>query len=122
MFAPDQQTADGSSDAEQHAEWEEVRKLYPPNAARQDWNGAEHAARHLVDEGLATWSSLREGVSRYAALCAATNRIVTNPVKFFTDRDKPWSQAWPLPKGAAASIPSMDELRARYPDPEVANG
>ena len=83
-------------DEAEHAEWLVTRDLYPPNPQRADWIGAEKAARRLVENG-ETWESLRAGVSRYAACVAATNRLVLNPLKFFTDTDKPWAQAWPIP-------------------------
>lgn len=86
-----------NDDSTDHAEWETTLALYPPGAQRSDLIGAERAARNLVESGDATWEQLREGVTRYAACCKATNRLVLNPVKFFTDRDKPWSQAWPIP-------------------------
>lgn len=101
-----------SSDESEHAEWEATAALYPPGAARVDWIAAEKAARGIVEDRLATWETLRAGVRRYAALCRETNRMVLNPLKFFTDRDKPWSQAWPLP--SKGNGPSMDELRAKY--------
>lgn len=111
----------GFSDEHEHAEWEAVQELYPPAPARADWIGAERAARQLVEDGLATWDEIRAGVTRYAALVKATNRMVLNPVRFFTERDRPWSQAWPLPAGKAAA-PTMDEMRAKYGGAEVANG
>lgn len=108
------------TDETEHAEWEATAALYPPGAARADWIGAERAARKLVEDGEATWDALRAGVTRYAALCAATNRLVTNPVKFFTDQDRPWSQAWPLPNQAQPTVKRIrtaadiaDELEAR---------
>jgi hypothetical protein len=84
-------------DETEHAEWAATAALYPPGAARVDWNAAEKAAREIVERGEATWTDLRAGVTRYATHCQATNRLVLNPLKFFTDRDKPWSQAWPIP-------------------------
>jgi hypothetical protein len=84
-------------DAEDHAEWLTVLEAYPTGAVRSDLIGAERAARRLVESGDATWQALRDGAGRYAAVCRATDRIVMNPVKFFTDDDKPWSQAWPIP-------------------------
>lgn len=108
---PGQQSTAGFSDEAEHAEWLTVAELYPPGAARVDWIGAEHAARNLVGNGLSTWPQLRDGVSRYAKHCEATNRMVLNPVKFFTDRDKPWSQAWPIPAGK--TDPNREELLAR---------
>jgi hypothetical protein len=90
-------------DEDEHAEWEATLAIYPPGAQRSDLIGAERAARRLVEDGKATWEQLREGVVRYAAACKATNRLVLNPVNFFTARDKPWSQPWPIPpsKGQA---------------------
>lgn len=84
-------------DATEHAEWEKTFAIYPPFAGRSDPIGAEHAARRLIEDGSATWPQLRDAVTRYAALVTATNRLVMNPVRFFTDRDKPWSQPWPTP-------------------------
>lgn len=85
-----------------HAEWEGLLAHYPPGAQRSDLIGAERAARRLVENDNATWRTLCEGVQRYAACCEATHRLVMNPVKFFTDADKPWSQAWPIPAAKAA--------------------
>jgi hypothetical protein len=101
----------GTSDETDYSEWLATIALYPPNAARQDLIGAERASCRLVADGLATWSELREGVSRYAALCRATNRLVMNPVKFFTDPDRPWAQPWPLPpsKAEAKRDANIDE-------------
>lgn len=78
-------------------QWQAIRKAYPAGAGRQDWIGAERLARRLVDDGMATTAELLEGVARYAALCAATGRMVLNPARFFGDADRPWSQAWPIP-------------------------
>jgi hypothetical protein len=89
-----------------HLEWEGLIALYPPGAGRSDLIGAERAARRLVENDEATWLALREGVLRYAKHCAATNRMVLNPVKFFTDADKPWSQPWPIPAKAQSQTDS----------------
>lgn len=113
-----QQSAAGSCDSDEHAEWEATASLYPPGAARVDWIAAEKAARQLVEEGAATWTDLRAGVSRYAKHCTATNRMVLNPLKFFTDRDKPWAQAWPTPQSSAPKgrIRTAQEIAALYPE------
>ena len=84
-------------DETEHAQWEFTIAAYPPDAQRSDLIGAERAARRLVEDGSATWADLRLAVERYAASCKATNRLVMNPVKFFSAADKPWSQAWPIP-------------------------
>jgi hypothetical protein len=102
-------------DEVEHAEWEATKALYPPNPARSDWIGAERAARKLVEDGLATWETLRAGVIRYAALCRATDRMVLNPAKFFTDHDRPWSQAWPIPPPKKSFAQSQqDGVAARF--------
>ncbi len=85
-----------SDDFTEHAEWETVKALYPPGASRQDWIGAERAARRIAEDGT-PWQAIRDGVERYAANCKATDMLVMNPVRFFTAADKPWSQAWPIP-------------------------
>jgi hypothetical protein len=116
---PVQQTADGWSDEAQHAEWLAVAELYPPGAARVDWIAAEKAARQLIEDGQSTWDALRAGVTRYAAHCTATNRMVSNPAKFFTDQDKPWSQAWPIASGGGGKskrMPTAHEIAAMYPE------
>jgi hypothetical protein len=104
--------ARATDDETEHAEFLQVQREYPPNAARQDWIGAEKAARRLVENREATWIVLRDGVTRYARHCAATNRLVMNPVKFFTDHDRPWSQAWPIPEKAGSALVTWK------PDPE----
>jgi hypothetical protein len=102
-------------DETEHAEWEATAALYPPGAARVDWIAAEKAARQIVERGEASWKDLRAGVKRYAALCLATNRLVTNPLKFFTDADKPWSQAWPIPLASATKrMKSATEIAEEY--------
>lgn len=84
------------ADCVEHAEWEAVKALYPPGASRQDWIGAERAARRIAEDGT-SWQAIRDGVTRYAANCKATDMLVMNPVRFFTAADKPWSQLWPIP-------------------------
>lgn len=104
---PDQGPSATWSDEAQHREWVQTAALYPPNPARADWIGAEKAAREIVERGDATWDLLRAGVTRYAKHCEATGRMVLNPVKFFTDRDRPWSQAWPTPAAGNGKQPRM---------------
>jgi hypothetical protein len=104
-------------DETEHAEWEATAALYPPGAARVDWNAAEKAARQLVERGDATWEVLRGGVARYSAHCLATNRMVLNPLKFFTDTDRPWSQAWPIPPPKVVRTSVADRLTWK-PDPD----
>lgn len=74
-----------------------------PKAARADWIGAEKYARQLVADGEATWDQLEEAVGRYQRCCRARNREAMNPANFFSARDKPWSQEWPLPATKADS-------------------
>ena len=100
-------------DEAEHAEWETVASLYPPGAARVDWIAAEKAARQLVETSAATWQQLRDGTSRYADHCRQTNRMVLNPLKFFTDRDKPWAQAWPIPIAAKRGPPAFQTHEER---------
>ncbi len=97
-------------DEREHAMFLLVQSEYPANPARADWIGAERAARRLVEDGAATWQILADGVARYSRHCSATNRLVMNPVKFFTDHDKPWSQPWPVPptKAQAAQSANID--------------
>ncbi len=73
-----------------------IKAAYP-KAGRADWITAEKCARTLVLDGAATWATLLAGVKRYAAHCAATGRIVSNPARFFSDVDQPWSQEWAIP-------------------------
>jgi hypothetical protein len=107
-----------TADETEHAEWEATAALYPPGAARVDWIAAEKAAREIVARGDATWETLRAGVTRYANHCLATNRMVLNPVKFFTERDRPWSQAWPIPPPKKAASSSVADRLTWRPDPE----
>jgi len=99
-----------TSDAEIRDAIAILKAKYPPNAAREDWIGAEKAARQIVAEGDATWEQLAEGVERYARLCRAANRAVMNPARFFTEPDKPWAQRWPMPitKAQAAQDANVD--------------
>ena len=71
-----------------------------PKAAREDWISAEKAIRNLIRDGT-SWDALEGGVERYAKYCCATNRLVQNPANWFGAADRPWLQAWEVPKNKA---------------------
>jgi uncharacterized protein YdaU (DUF1376 family) len=93
-FPATKKIARADSDGREHID--AIKAAYPPHAGRTDWITAEHHIRRHLEEG-ATWDELRSGVERYAAHVQATNRMVLNPARFFGDRDRPWSQPWPIP-------------------------
>lgn len=111
----------GTRDAEVFDAVATLKAKYPPNAIRENWIAAEKAARQLVAEGDATWTSLTEAVERYARVCRATNRAVMNPANFFTAEDKPWSQRWPMPttKAQAAQNANVDASLAWLAEQEA---
>ncbi|HLZ10372.1 MAG TPA: hypothetical protein VKT80_17415, partial [Chloroflexota bacterium] len=83
------------SESEIHQRVEAIKRIYP-KAARQDWITAEKLIRNLVMDGT-RWEDITAGVTRYAKLCAATNRRAQNPGLWFGAVDRPWLQEWPIP-------------------------
>jgi hypothetical protein len=79
-----------------------IKAIYP-KAARQDWITAEKLIRGIVSCGT-DWETITAGVSRYAACCAATSRMVQNPGLWFGAIDKPWLQDWDLPQSKAEKL------------------
>ena len=98
--------------------WSQVEaiKATYPKAARADWITAEKLARQLVVDGRATWQQLKDGVTRYAKLVQATNRMVLNPARFFGDVDQPWQQEWPLPAKTVAGVAVDPEAEQAWRD------
>lgn len=81
--------------------WEATKAAYPDFTGRRDWISAQHYAQVLVDTKQATWPELLAAVQRYAAFVAAGGvsgpQYVLTPAKFFSAKDRPWSQAWDPP-------------------------
>jgi hypothetical protein len=103
-----QHVHESESDIRRHID---AIKAVFPKAARQDWITAEKLIRNIVTNGT-PWADITEGVSRYAKLCAATNRSAQNPGMFFGAVDEPWVQEWPLPG------PPTNNGRAMQPAPD----
>jgi hypothetical protein len=87
------------TESEIHQHVEDIKAIYP-KAARADWITAEKLMRNLVRDGT-PWELIDSGVTRYAAYCKATNRLVQNPALWFGAIDRPWLQEWELPKNKA---------------------
>ncbi len=81
------------------AEFEEFKKAFPLRSGAQPWTKALRTIRARLKEG-AQWSDFLEGAHRYAAYCAATDRISTEYVMqaaTFCGPDKHFLELWQPP-------------------------
>ncbi len=81
------------------AEFEEFKKAYPERSGAQPWTKALRTIRARLKEG-AQWTDFLEGAHRYAAYCAATDRIGTEYVMqaaTFCGPDKHFLEPWQPP-------------------------
>jgi hypothetical protein len=80
-------------------EFVEFKKAYPLRSGAQPWTKALRTIRARLKEG-AQWSDFLEGAHRYAAYCAATDRIGTEFVMqaaTFCGPDKHYLELWQPP-------------------------
>ncbi len=80
-------------------EFEEFKKAFPLRSGAQPWTKALRTIRARLKEG-AQWSDFLEGAHRYAAYCAATDRIGTEYVMqaaTFCGPDKHYLELWEPP-------------------------
>ncbi len=87
-------------DAERLAE---LKAIYPKRAGSQPWKRAMKAANARISAG-ATWTDILDGVRRYAAYCAATDKLGTEYVMMastFCGPDEHFAQAWDPPVSAS---------------------
>ncbi len=81
------------------AEFEAFKKVYPIRSGAQPWTKALRTIRARLKEG-AQWSDFLAGAHRYAAYCAATDRISTEYVMqaaTFCGPDKHYLEPWQPP-------------------------
>jgi len=81
------------------AEFAEFKKAFPLRSGAQPWTKALRTIRARLKEG-AQWSDFLEGAHRYAAYCAATDRIGTEFVlqaATFCGADKHYLEPWQPP-------------------------
>ncbi len=81
------------------AEFAEFQKIYPKRSGAQPWSKALRIIRARLKED-AQWPDFLEGAHRYAAYCAATDRIGTEFVMqaaTFCGPDKHYLEPWQPP-------------------------
>ncbi|MCH8871409.1 DUF4373 domain-containing protein [candidate division KSB1 bacterium] len=91
------------------AEFAEFKKAYPQRSGAQPWAKALRTIRARLKEG-AQWADLLEGAHRYAAYCAATDRIGTEYIlqaATFCGPEKHYLELWKPP--ATKSVRLQDK-------------
>jgi len=100
-------------EAEHHIMFERLQKAYPPYAGRQNWIQTEHYCRVRIEEG-SSWNDLLDAVKRYTAYVkgggVSSTAYVLSPLRFFSDPDKPWKQAWTLPEAIQRGPPKQPKF------------
>jgi len=87
-------------------EFLELRKIYPKRSGDQRWKAALGHCKARLKEGH-TWTEVLDGARRYAAWCAATDKIGTETVKqaaTFVGTEKAFLEPWTLPKRQLSAI------------------
>lgn len=90
----------------------ELKPLYPKRNGANPWPKAEQALRARLREGVDP-DTIRAGLERYAAWCAATGKIgtetVMQAVRFF-GKGREWEADWSPPADAAPLPTDRNEL------------
>jgi hypothetical protein len=98
-----------------------VKAAYPPGLYPQaDWLDAERDLRLRLEEGV-PFTEILAGCERYAAQHVAKDgnpQYVLSPKKFFTRRERRWTEAWPLPTPIERRHPEDTGWRPEAGDPK----
>jgi len=94
------------------ADFEEFKKIYPKRSGAQPWAKALRTISARLKEGV-QWTDILDGVRRYAAYCAATDRIGTEFVlqaATFCGPEKHFTESWepPATKSEARQDKNID--------------
>lgn len=109
----DSNIAASQRDAEDAANFETLRALYPRRSGDQRWHEARKAINARLAEGH-TWQEILDGASRYAVWCNLTGKIGTETVKqaaTFVGPGKPFLEQF-APPATKADIRLAGNLSA----------